>query len=122
MESSPDARPPDCSDEEEDGGASYKPDYTGHVLALNGHKKYFCMFRPVFTGEEAEGSRSSDEDGAAAGTSRRLRASSRQKATTLEIHHKLDRLGLWMERLLEGTLPRHYVSAWPCLDNITAQK
>ncbi|KAA0707909.1 DnaJ -like protein subfamily C member 16 [Triplophysa tibetana] len=123
MESSPDAQPSDCSDEEEDV-ASYKPDYTGHVLALNGHKKYFCMFRPVFTGEEAEGSRSSDEDGAAAGTSRgsRSRGSSRQKATTLEIHHKLDRLGLWMERLMEGTLPRHCVPAWPCLDNITPQK
>lgn len=122
MESSPDAQPSDCSDEEE-GAASYKPDYTGHVLALNGHKKYFCKFKPVFTGEEAEGSRSSDEDGAA-GTSRgsRSRGSSRQKATTLEIHHKLDRLGLWMERLMEGTLPRHCVPAWPCLDNITPQK
>ncbi|KAK7877955.1 hypothetical protein WMY93_031383 [Mugilogobius chulae] len=24
-------------------------DFTGHVLALNGHKRYFCLFRPVFT-------------------------------------------------------------------------
>nr|XP_055040455.1 dnaJ homolog subfamily C member 16 isoform X2 [Misgurnus anguillicaudatus] len=116
MESSPDARPPDCSDEEEDA-VPYKQDYTGHVLALNGHKKYFCMFRPVFTGEEAEHSRSSDEDGPSKGS--RSRSSSRQKTKTLEIHHKLDRLGLWMERLMEGTLPRHYVPAWPCLDNIT---
>ncbi|XP_039519314.1 dnaJ homolog subfamily C member 16-like [Pimephales promelas] len=125
MESAPDARPSDCLDEEEEEDAtSNKSDYTGHVLALNGHKKYFCLFRPVFTGEEAESSRWSDEDASAAGPSKpsRSRSSSRQKATTLEIHHKLDRLGLWMERLMEGTLPRHYVPAWPGLDTITPQK
>uniref|UniRef100_A0A671NFL6 DnaJ (Hsp40) homolog, subfamily C, member 16 like n=1 Tax=Sinocyclocheilus anshuiensis TaxID=1608454 RepID=A0A671NFL6_9TELE len=123
MESAPDARPSDCLDEEEDS-TSNKSDYTGHVLALNGHKKYFCIFRPVFTGEEAECSRWSDEDAATAGPSKatRSRSSSRQKATTLEIHHKLDRLSLWMERLMEGTLPRHYVLAWPGLDTITPQK
>ncbi|XP_052466264.1 dnaJ homolog subfamily C member 16 isoform X2 [Carassius gibelio] len=121
MESAPDARPSDCLDkeEEEEDSTSNKSDYTGHILALNGHKKYFCLFRPVFTGEEAECSRWSDEDARKAS---RSRSSSRQKATTLEIHHKLDRLGLWMERLMEGTLPRHYVPAWPGLDTITAQK
>lgn len=122
MESAPDAR----SDEEEEveDPSTNKLDHTGHVLALNGHKKYFCVFRPVFTGEEAERSRYSDDDAATGGTSRtsRSRSSSRQKATTLEIHHKLDRLGLWMERLMEGTLPRHYVSAWPGMDTITPQK
>ncbi len=126
MESAPDARPSDCLDEEEeeDDSTSNKSDYTGHVLALNGHKKYFCIFRPVFTGEEAECSKWSDEDAATAGPSKasRSRSKSRQKATTLEIHHKLDRLGLWMERLMEGTLPRHYVPAWPGLDTITPQK
>ncbi|XP_051532400.1 dnaJ homolog subfamily C member 16 [Myxocyprinus asiaticus] len=124
MEAAPDARPSDCLDEEEEDTASHKPDYTGHVLALNGHKKYFCIFRPVFTGELAECSRSSDEDGAVAGPSKvaRSRSSSRRRATSLEIHHKLDRLGLWMERLLEGTLPRHYVPTWPGLDTITPQK
>ncbi|RXN35407.1 dnaJ -like protein [Labeo rohita] len=122
MEAAPDARPSDCLDEEEEEeeSTSNKSDYTGHVLALNGHKKYFCIFRPVFTGEEAECSRWSDED--AASKASRSRSSSRQKATTLEIHHKLDRLGLWMERLMEGTLPRHYVSSWPGLDTITPQK
>ncbi|XP_016114763.1 dnaJ homolog subfamily C member 16-like isoform X1 [Sinocyclocheilus grahami] len=126
MESAPDARPSDRLDkeEEEEDSTSNKSDYTGHVLALNGHKKYFCLFRPVFTGEEAECSRWSDEDAATAGPSKasRSRSSSRQKATTLEIHHKLDRLGLWMERLMEGTLPRHYIPAWPGLDTITPQK
>uniref|UniRef100_A0A667WTA2 DnaJ homolog subfamily C member 16 n=1 Tax=Myripristis murdjan TaxID=586833 RepID=A0A667WTA2_9TELE len=83
-------------------------DYTGHVLALNGYKKYFCLFRPVFTGDDpSDASFSSDAS---------LSSASRRKATSLEVHHKLDRLGLWMERLMEGTLPRLRVPAWPSLD------
>uniref|UniRef100_A0A671WNE4 DnaJ homolog subfamily C member 16 n=1 Tax=Sparus aurata TaxID=8175 RepID=A0A671WNE4_SPAAU len=79
------------SDEDEESS-----DYTGHVLALNGYKKYFCLFRPVFTGDDpndssSETSSHSREDG-------------------------LDRLGLWMERLMEGTLPRLRVPAWPALE------
>ena len=29
-------------------------DYTGYVLALNGHKKYFCLFKPQKAVEEEE--------------------------------------------------------------------
>ncbi|XP_076123944.1 dnaJ homolog subfamily C member 16 [Alosa pseudoharengus] len=150
LESAPDAVLADRPDEddEDSSGTGAKADYTGYVLALNGHKKYFCLFRPVFTGEEADQSRSSDDDGAAAGgvsgasasmaNSTRSRSSSsqrsrsrsrsssstrgRQRPTTLQIHHKLDRLNLWMERLLEGTLPRHYIPTWPGLDKITPEK
>lgn len=75
-------------DEEEAGPSSCTPDYTGYVLALNGHKKYFCLFRPTLTKDEDD---------------------------TVQLHHKLDRLNLWMEKLTEGTLPRHYVPAWPNL-------
>uniref|UniRef100_A0A667X4W3 DnaJ homolog subfamily C member 16 n=1 Tax=Myripristis murdjan TaxID=586833 RepID=A0A667X4W3_9TELE len=84
-------------------------DYTGHVLALNGYKKYFCLFRPVFTGDDpSDASFSSDAS---------LSSASRRKSrSSLEVHHKLDRLGLWMERLMEGTLPRLRVPAWPSLD------
>uniref|UniRef100_A0A8C9ZID0 DnaJ homolog subfamily C member 16 n=1 Tax=Sander lucioperca TaxID=283035 RepID=A0A8C9ZID0_SANLU len=96
------------------------PDYTGHVLALNGHKKYFCLFRPVFTGDDPNDSSShsrsrshSREDGVGP-----KRGSSR--ATSIEVHHKLDRLGLWMERLMEGTLPRLQVPAWPSLGETTS--
>ncbi|XP_072522152.1 dnaJ homolog subfamily C member 16-like [Salminus brasiliensis] len=96
LELAPDARPLD--EGEEEGSSSSKRDYTGYVLALNGHKKYFCLFRPVFTLDEPDCSRSSDEDGGGS------------------------RLSLWMERLMEGTLPRHYVPAWPHLDIITPQK
>lgn len=85
LELAPSARR--SEDQEEAGASSCKPDHTAHVLALNGHKKYFCLFRPTLT---------KDEDDTV-------------------LHHKLDRLNLWMEKLTEGTLPRHYVPAWPDL-------
>uniref|UniRef100_W5KHX6 DnaJ homolog subfamily C member 16 n=1 Tax=Astyanax mexicanus TaxID=7994 RepID=W5KHX6_ASTMX len=119
LELAPSSRPRD--EEEEESTPSSKRDYTGYVLALNGHKKYFCLFRPVFTGDEPDCSRSSDEDGG--GSRARSRGSSRQRsASTRQIHHKLDHLSLWMERLMEGTLPRHYVSDWPDLKTISPQK
>lgn len=115
------------------------PDYSGHVLALNGYKKYFCLFRPVFTGDDpndssSETSFSSDSRRKSRSRSRssshsRSRSHSREdgpgsrrgssRATSIEVHHKLDRLGLWMERLMEGTLPRLQVPAWPSLDEAT---
>ncbi|XP_068598200.1 dnaJ homolog subfamily C member 16 [Brachionichthys hirsutus] len=122
------------SDEDEEAS-----DYNGHVLALNGYKKYFCLFRPVFTGEDpsdssSETSFSSDSRRKSRSRSRsvsysRSRSHSREdgavskrgssRATSIEVHHKLDRLGLWMERLTEGTLPRLRVLAWPPLDETT---
>uniref|UniRef100_A0A8C6V3F9 DnaJ homolog subfamily C member 16 n=1 Tax=Neogobius melanostomus TaxID=47308 RepID=A0A8C6V3F9_9GOBI len=96
------ARPGDLEDEQDFS------DFTGHVLALNGHKRYFCLFRPVFTGDESGGDSSLSD--ASVCSSRKSRSRS------IELHHKLDRLGLWMERLLEGTLPRVHVPAWPSLD------
>uniref|UniRef100_A0A8D3CUG5 DnaJ homolog subfamily C member 16 n=1 Tax=Scophthalmus maximus TaxID=52904 RepID=A0A8D3CUG5_SCOMX len=92
------------SDDEEEPS-----DYAGHVLALNGHKKYFCLFRPVFTGDDPNDS--SSETSLSSDSRRKSRSRS-----SIEVHHKLDRLGLWMERLMEGTLPRLQVPAWPSLD------
>ncbi|XP_005800193.1 dnaJ homolog subfamily C member 16 [Xiphophorus maculatus] len=114
-------------DADEDDSGSRRMDHTGFVLALNGHKKYLCLFKPVYTGEDLDGKPSEDEAGASVGKPRPgsrdghpQRKSSRSRSTsTLQIHHKLDRLGLWMERLMEGTLPRYYVPAWPGLDKIT---
>ncbi|KAE8298162.1 DnaJ-like protein subfamily C member 16 Precursor [Larimichthys crocea] len=134
LRSTPDAMQ-GYSDEDEESS-----DYTGHVLALNGHKKYFCLFRPVFTGDDpndssSETSFSSDSRRKSRSRSRssshsRSRSHSRDdgavpkrgssRATTIELHHKLDRLGLWMERLMEGTLPRLQVPAWPSLDETTS--
>ncbi|CAL8356885.1 unnamed protein product [Gadus morhua 'NCC'] len=114
-------------------------DHTGYVLALNGYKKYFCLFRPVFTGDDAsEASAAFDSSSSSSSSSSRRKSRSRSRsqtrsrshsredgsgsrrassrATSLEVHHKLDRLGLWMERLMEGTLTRLRVHAWPSLD------
>lgn len=124
------ARPEDLEDEQDFS------DFTGHVLALNGHKRYFCLFRPVFTGDESAADSSSSDASVCSRKSRsRSRSSSKSRsrshsredgaaggkrgsgrATSIELHHKLDRLGLWMERLMEGTLPRVHVPAWPSLD------
>ncbi|KAI4823879.1 hypothetical protein KUCAC02_012434 [Chaenocephalus aceratus] len=88
---------------DEDDVGNHKMDYTGYVLALNGHKK-----------EELEVSSRDDNPPHRSKRSRSL--------STLQIHHKLDRLGLWMERLMEGTLPRYYIPTWPGLDKITTSK
>ncbi|XP_061544201.1 dnaJ homolog subfamily C member 16-like [Phycodurus eques] len=118
------------SDDDEDSS-----DYHGHVLALNGYKKYFCHFRPVFTGDDLSDascvSTFSSESGRKSRSRSRSssnspsRSHSREdgarskrgpsRATSIEVHHKLDRLGLWMERLMEGTLPRWQVPSWPSL-------
>ncbi|KAG7278638.1 hypothetical protein CRUP_031933 [Coryphaenoides rupestris] len=113
-------------------------DYTGYVLALNGYKKYFCLFRPVFTGDDASEASSSFDSSSSSSSSSRRKSRSRSRsltrsrshsredgagskrpssrATSLEVHHKLDRLGLWMERLMEGTLTHRRVHGWPSLD------
>ncbi|KAJ8265616.1 hypothetical protein COCON_G00147150 [Conger conger] len=127
LEVAPEALRADGDDDE----ASHRMDYTGYVLALNGHKKYLCLFRPVYTGEDPDAKSSEEEGGAGGGRSRSgsredqhpRKAVTRSRSTsTLQIHHKLDRLGLWMERLMEGTLPRYYIPAWPSLEKITANK
>ncbi|XP_056266897.1 dnaJ homolog subfamily C member 16-like isoform X2 [Pseudoliparis swirei] len=126
LRSTNDALPSEGQWDEEEG--EEPPDYAGHVLALNGHRKYFCLFRPVFTGEdpdrpEASGPGDRRKSRSRSRSSSHSRSRSREdgpgpkrgRATSIEVHHKLDRLGLWMERLMEGTLPRLQVPAWPPL-------
>ncbi|XP_062870924.1 dnaJ homolog subfamily C member 16 [Trichomycterus rosablanca] len=113
--------------DEEEEGSNRKTDYTGYVLALNGHKKYLCLFKPVYTGEVAYGKTEEEPERSRSRSSSRedhqhRKGGARSRSTTLHIHHKLDRLGLWMERLMEGTLPRYYIPAWPGLDKITVSK
>lgn len=109
-------------------------DYSGHVLALNGYKKYFCLFKPVFTGDDPDSSSEPSESRrkfqsrSNSSSHSRSRSHSREdgaiskrsnRAMSIEVHHKLDRLGLWMERLMEGTLPRLWVPVWPSLNETT---
>lgn len=109
-------------------------DYSGHVLALNGYKKYFCLFKPIFTGDDPNSSsepssesrrKSRSRSSSSSSSHSRSRSHSREdgaiskssnRTMSIEVHHKLDRLGLWMERLMEGTLPRLWVPVWPSLD------
>ncbi|XP_016061160.1 PREDICTED: dnaJ homolog subfamily C member 16 isoform X2 [Miniopterus natalensis] len=89
-------------------------DYTGYVLALNGHKKYFCLFRPHKAAEEE------DTLGVRGGLDSSLHpGDSRGKPGGLgprPLKGKLSKLSLWMERLLEGSLQRFYIPSWPELD------
>lgn len=88
-------------------------DYTGYVLALNGHKKYFCLFKPQKTVEEEEALGACDPDPSLP------EGESRGKPGGLApkpLKGKLSKLSLWMERLLEGSLQRFYIPSWPELD------
>lgn len=88
-------------------------DYTGYVLALNGHKKYFCLFKPQKTVEEEEALGASDPDPSLP------EGEPRGKPGGLgpkPLKGKLSKLSLWMERLLEGSLQRFYIPSWPELD------
>lgn len=90
-------------------------DYTGYVLALNGHKKYFCLFKPqkAVEEEEALGSCSDLDSSLHLGDSR---GKSSCGLGPRPIKGKLSKLSLWMERLLEGSLQRFYIPSWPELD------
>ncbi|POI34898.1 hypothetical protein CIB84_001345 [Bambusicola thoracicus] len=89
-------------------------DYTGYVLALNGHKKYFCLFKPHRSGDEG-GTLGACEDYDSS-----LHAEARGKSScspgSRSLKNKLHKLSFWMERLLEGSLQRFYIPSWPALD------
>ncbi|XP_040317890.1 dnaJ homolog subfamily C member 16 isoform X2 [Herpailurus yagouaroundi] len=90
-------------------------DYTGYVLALNGHKKYFCLFKPQKAVEEEEAMGSCG----ALDSSLHLGESRGKPSCGLgprPVKGKLSKLSLWMERLLEGSLQRFYIPSWPELD------
>lgn len=86
-------------------------DYTGYVLALNGHKKYFCLFRPqkAVEEEEALGSCRAPDSSLHLGESRGKACGPGPRPAK----GKLSKLSLWMERLLEGSLQRFYIPSWP---------
>ncbi|EHB11991.1 DnaJ-like protein subfamily C member 16 [Heterocephalus glaber] len=90
-------------------------DYTGYVLALNGHKKYFCLFKPQKTVEEEEAMGScGDLDSSLHLGEARGKPSGGPGPRPIK--GKLSKLSLWMERLLEGSLQRFYIPSWPELD------
>ncbi|ELW68603.1 DnaJ like protein subfamily C member 16 [Tupaia chinensis] len=90
-------------------------DYTGYVLALNGHKKYFCLFKPHKTVEEEEAMGSCGDLDSSVHPGE-FRGKSSCGLGSRPIRGKLSKLSLWMERLLEGSLQRFYIPSWPELD------
>ncbi|TFK13790.1 DnaJ-like protein subfamily C member 16 [Platysternon megacephalum] len=90
-------------------------DYTGYVLALNGHKKYFCLFKPHRSGDEG-GTMGSCEDYDPLLHTGEARGKSSCSPGSKQVKNKLSKLSLWMERLLEGSLQRFYIPSWPALD------
>ncbi|XP_078095065.1 dnaJ homolog subfamily C member 16 isoform X2 [Mustelus asterias] len=103
----------------------HNQNYIGYVLALNGHRKYFCLFKPeLCNGAESSSStrngleptqsgNGSDEGATAAETSSPHQAPRGSNSSVKRTKQLLNRLNLWMDRLLEGILQRYYVPCWP---------
>ncbi|NXY77992.1 DJC16 protein, partial [Glareola pratincola] len=89
-------------------------DYTGYVLALNGHKKYFCLFKPHRSGDEGGTLGSCEDYDSSLHTETRGKSSCSPGSRSIK--NKLHKLSFWMERLLEGSLQRFYIPSWPALD------
>ncbi|XP_017590587.1 PREDICTED: dnaJ homolog subfamily C member 16 isoform X1 [Corvus brachyrhynchos] len=89
-------------------------DYTGYVLALNGHKKYFCLFKPHRSGDEGGTLGLCEDYDALQHTEARGKPSCSPGSRSIK--NKLHKLSFWMERLLEGSLQRFYIPSWPALD------
>ncbi|XP_064027843.1 dnaJ homolog subfamily C member 16 isoform X1 [Pogoniulus pusillus] len=89
-------------------------DYTGYVLALNGHKKYFCLFKPHRAGDEGGTLGSCEDYDSSLHTEARGKPSCSPGSRSIK--NKLHKLSFWMERLLEGSLQRFYIPSWPALD------
>ncbi|XP_077312448.1 dnaJ homolog subfamily C member 16 [Lithobates pipiens] len=92
----------------------FERDYTGYVMALNGHKKYFCLFKAQSTLEDEKLLDEAEHcpPGGGGDTLRKISLGSGSG----HIKKKLNKLSLWMERLLEGSLQRFYIPSWPMLD------
>ncbi|XP_048470962.1 dnaJ homolog subfamily C member 16 isoform X2 [Rhincodon typus] len=95
--------------------------YIGYVLALNGHRKYFCLFKPQFCNgtenrsvlnglEPTQGGKRPIE---AMETNSPHQSPPSSNVSVKRTEQLLNRLHLWMDRLLEGILQRYYVPCWP---------
>ncbi|XP_072334373.1 dnaJ homolog subfamily C member 16 isoform X2 [Scyliorhinus torazame] len=98
--------------------------YIGYVLALNGHRKYFCLFKPELCNgtensstqnglEPTEGGNGPGEGAPAMETNSPHQARRSSNSSVKRTKQLLNRLNLWMDRLLEGILQRYYVPCWP---------
>ncbi|XP_051895343.1 dnaJ homolog subfamily C member 16 isoform X2 [Pristis pectinata] len=102
----------------------HNQNYAGYVLALNGHRKYFCLFKPKLYNEienrgalnSSESTQDGTESDGAANTMETDNPNQHPFSSNPSIKQTkqlLNRLNLWMDRLLEGILQRYYVPFWP---------
>lgn len=96
----------------------------GTVIALNGHRKYFCMYhakhpettRGVKRMEKITRQLVKRSDDPEAGTFFRIgnsEESDENEPTILLEENLLDGLSNWLDRLFEGTTHRYYINYWP---------
>ncbi|CAG9760162.1 unnamed protein product [Ceutorhynchus assimilis] len=90
----------------------------GTVLALNGHRKYFCVFHAKHTEKRKTLTKSTDtpgqkdcESGAFIGFN--SEDSESESEEILLQGSLLDGLSNWLDRLFEGTTQRYHINYWP---------
>ncbi|KAK9890896.1 hypothetical protein WA026_012238 [Henosepilachna vigintioctopunctata] len=93
----------------------------GTILALNGHRKYFCMFHAKHAERKCRKANSNSvsksstdlESGAFIG----FESSSESDEEVLLEENLLDGLSNWLDRLFEGTTRRYHFNYWPDFPN-----
>ncbi|XP_067873435.1 dnaJ homolog subfamily C member 16 isoform X2 [Heterodontus francisci] len=101
--------------------SNHNQNYIGYVLALNGHRNYFCLFKPeLYNGTENSSTLNGLEptqggNGADTGmeTNSPHQSPHSCNSSVKRTKQLLNRLHLWMDKLLEGILQRYYVPFWP---------
>ncbi|XP_067826618.1 dnaJ homolog subfamily C member 16 [Heptranchias perlo] len=107
--------------------SNHNQNYIGYVLALNGHRKYFCLFKPELCNgtessstlnslEPTQGGTGPDGGATAMETNSPHQSPPSSNSSVKRTKQLLNRLNLWMDRLLEGILQRYYVPFWSELD------
>ncbi|XP_068153166.1 dnaJ homolog subfamily C member 16 [Drosophila tropicalis] len=95
----------------------------GTVIALNGHRKYFCMYHAKHP-ESARGTKrmlkmtkqllkSSDDPEIGTFLEMSNSEESDSESKVLLEDNLLDGLSNWLDRLFEGTTHRYYINYWP---------
>ncbi|XP_072101309.1 dnaJ homolog subfamily C member 16 isoform X1 [Mobula birostris] len=102
----------------------HNQNYAGYVLALNGHRKYFCLFKPKLHNEVENHGALNSSEATKGGTGSDTTANTKEtddphqhtfssNPSVKQTKQLLNRLNLWMDRLLEGIPQRYYVPFWP---------
>uniref|UniRef100_S4RDQ9 Uncharacterized protein n=1 Tax=Petromyzon marinus TaxID=7757 RepID=S4RDQ9_PETMA len=92
------------------------------VIAINPHRRYFCIMRSNLESRiSQQASTDDDKSSSDPGNDKSAREQSAgiSAGSLFRPEWALTGLDTWMERLFEGTLPRHYVSNLPGISTVT---